>query len=401
MDSPISFQAGNHSGRYSLAQKMKLAFLAPYLSSASGGLAQSVPGLAGALATTGHVSPRIFGVRDKKEREGWRTWGADVRPCSEIGPRAFGWAPSLLHAIAEYQPDIVDVQGLWMYPSLASFRWYGRLRQPYVVTPRGMLDPWALQRSAWKKRIVRWWFEDNHLHGATCLRATSTMEAEHFRAFGLSNPIAVVPNGIDLPLLITRPQEQARPNRILFLSRVHPKKGIDFLLRAWSNLYPSHPDWELIIAGPDEIGYRGQMQTLAEKLRLERVVWHEPVYGEEKSDLYASADLFVLPTHAENFGLVIGEALAHGVPVITTRNAPWHGLETHRCGWWINLSDGALTEAIKEAMRLPNIQRREMGARGRAWVETAFGWPSVGEQMCEVYRWILSGGAPPPSVVVD
>jgi glycosyltransferase involved in cell wall biosynthesis len=380
---------------------MKLALLAPYLSSASGGLSQSVPGLTGALAAIDNVSSRIIGLRDKGEPEGWRTWGADVRPCSEIGPRAFGWAPSLLRAIAEYRPDIVDVQGLWMYPSLASLRWHGRMRQPYVVTPRGMLDPWALQRSAGKKRIARWWFENEHLRKAACLRATSAMEAGHFRSIGLCSPIAIVPNGLNFPTLRAPVKTHGTPNRVLFLSRIHPKKGIDFLLRAWSNLHRSHPDWELVIAGPDEVGYRAEMQKLAEELRLERVFWHKPVFDQEKSDLYASADLFILPTHAENFGLVVGEALAHGVPVITTKNAPWHGLEEHGCGWWIELSDRAVATALSEATRLSTDQRRKMGERGRVWVETAFGWPSIGQQMCEMYQWILGGGARPSFVIVD
>jgi glycosyltransferase involved in cell wall biosynthesis len=380
---------------------MKLVLLAPHLSSASGGLSGCIPGLARALAVTDNVTLRIIGVQDESEAEGWRSWGTDVRPCTEFGPHAFGWAPSLRRALAEYDPDIVDAQGLWMYPSRASLGWHRRTRKPYLITPHGMLDPWARQRSAWKKQIVRWWFEDEHLAGAACLRATSTMEAKHFRAFGLRNPIAVVPNGIDLPPVPTDARERGRLNRILFLSRIHPKKGIDFLLRAWSNLYHSHPDWELVIAGPDEVGHRADMQKLSRELGLERVLWHEPVYENAKLSLYASADLFVLPTHAENFGLVVGEALAHGVPVITTRNAPWHGLEEHRCGWWIDLSDGALTTALSEAIRLSATQRREMGARGRTWVEMAFAWPTVGRQMCEVYQWILGGGAPPSCVMVD
>jgi glycosyltransferase involved in cell wall biosynthesis len=398
---PVSFQTVDQSSRTFSAQEMKLALLTAHLSSASGGLSQSVPGLAGALAATGNVSLRIIGVRDKGEPEDWRSWGTDVRPCAGIGPRAFGWAPSLLRAIAEYRPDIVDVQGLWMYPSLASLRWHGRMRHPYVVTPRGMLDPWALQRSAWKKRIVRWWFEDEHLGKATCLRATSEMEAGHFRSAGFRNPIAIVPNGLNFPTLQTFAERQRIANRVLFLSRIHPKKGIDFLLRAWSNLHRSHPMWELVIAGPDESGHRAEMQKLARELRLERVFWHEPVFGEEKSDLYASGDLFVLPTHAENFGLVVGEALAHGVPVITTKNAPWHGLEEHSCGWWIELSDRAMINALKEAMRLSTVQRREMGARGRAWVKTAFGWPAIGRQMRDVYQWILGGGDRPSFVILD
>ncbi|MGZ9158269.1 MAG: glycosyltransferase [Nitrospira sp.] len=381
---------------------MKIALLTGHLSSASGGLCQCVPGLARALATTGGVSSlRIIGIHDTGDMQAWRSWGTNVRPCAEIGPHAFGWAPELRRALADYEPDIVDAQGLWMYPSLASLWWHRRTQLPYVVTPHGMLDPWAMRKSAWKKQIVRWWFEDEHLRKAACLRATSAMEAGHFRAFGLRNPIAVVPNGIDLPPVQAIVQEPGRLNRVLFLSRIHPKKGLDFLLRAWSNLHRSYSTWELVIAGPDEVGHRAEMQKLAGELRLERVLWHEPIFGKEKLDLYASADLFVLPTHAENFGLVVGEALAHGVPVITTKNAPWCGLEVHRCGWWINLCDQAMTIALSEAMCLPAEQRREMGTRGRVWIERAFAWPAIGRQMLDVYQWVLGGGTPPSFLMVD
>jgi len=218
---------------------------------------------------------------------------------------------------------------------------------------------------------------------------------------GVCYPIAVVPNGIDLHELQPRAEGRATAKRILFLSRIHPKKGIDFLLRCWAKLERSHSDWELVIAGPDEVGHRGKMVKLAEELGVRRVHWLAPVYGSEKSALYRSSDLFVLPTHAENFGLVMGEALAHEVPVITTKNAPWEGLEQHGCGWWTDLSDEALTSALDDAMRLSDETRWQMGARGRAWVDEAFAWPAIGRHMAEVYRWVDGGGAPPASVIVD
>ena len=268
-----------------------------------------------------------------------------------------------------------------------------------MVTPRGMLDPWALRRMAWKKWIVRLWYENEHLRSASCLRATSAMEADHFRAFGLRNPIAVVPNGLELPPLKPRFERHGRLKRLLFVSRIHPKKGLEFLLRAWSRVQRSYADWELVVAGPDEVGHSAQLRMLAEQLEVERVLWLGPVYGREKSALYRSADLFVLPTHAENFGLVVGEALAHEVPVITTKNAPWRGLKEHQCGWWIELNDRTLTETVEEAMGLTEAERRTMGSRGRAWVGRDFAWPAIGRQMVDVYQWVLGGGAPPPCVM--
>jgi glycosyltransferase involved in cell wall biosynthesis len=264
-----------------------------------------------------------------------------------------------------------------------------------------MLDPWALRRSRWKKRIAARLFEDAHLRSAACIRATAHMEAEHVRAYGLRQPIAVVPNGIEIPDISVGRDEPVGYRRIVFLSRIHPKKGIAYLLRSWARLQHSYPDWELVVAGPDEVGHQDAMQALASDLRLERVSWPGPAYGDEREKLYRSADLFVLPTHGENFGLVVAEALAHGVPVITTRHAPWAGLETFGCGWWVELSEGSLTEALSAAMKLPDDERATMGMRGRRWMARDFSWGMIGKSMVDVYEWVLGGGPPPSTVITD
>ena len=198
-----------------------------------------------------------------------------------------------------------------------------------------------------------------------------------------------------------RDRQSSRRKTVLFLSRLHPKKGIDYLLRVWARVSRNAPEWQLVIAGPDELDHRAAMQSLASQLDLHNLVWREAVYGDEKTLLYHSADLFVLPTHAENFGLVVAEALAHEVPVITTTNAPWDGLKRHCCGWWIDLSDEALAMALHEAMSMTDAERRAMGARGRAWMERDFAWPAIAAQMHELYAWVLGGGSPPSFVVTD
>lgn len=377
----------------------KVALLAPMLSPASGGIGVYVPELAKEMSNQG-CDLHILGLSDPDNLGAAAGWGGSVYAHHILPPRAFGFAPKLADTLNLLKPDVVDVQGLWLYSGLANLRHHQRTGTPYVITPHGMLDPWARERSVWKKRLVRTWFEDAHLRAAACLHATADMEAGHFRSFGLRNPIAIVPNGIALPLLLPE-RPVANQRRMLFLSRLHPKKGISLLLRAWAQLEAAYPDWTLIIAGPDEVGHRMDMQTLAQRLGLKRVEWHDAVQGDEKSKLYRSADCFVLPTHAENFGLVVAEALAHEVPVITTRNAPWQGLTQHKCGWWIPLTDRDLLDAMADAMARPAAELHAMGHRGRAWMQRDFGWDKVADSMMTLYEWVATGGARPSFVELD
>lgn len=379
---------------------MKISLITSVLSPAAGGLSAAVPNLSHALVKAGMEDLHVVGIEDPGDPRAADAWGLHVHAHCPVGPNAFGYAPQMMQTLDRLAPDVTDVQGLWTYPSLANLRHHHRFGTPYMVTPHGMLDPWARQRSWWKKKAVRLFFEDAHLARATCLRATAEMEAEHFRSFGLGNPIAIVPNGVDVPHSLPARSSSER-RRLLFLSRIHPKKGIAPLLQAWAAVETVRPEWELVIAGPDEVGHTAEMQTLARSLNLRRVEWRTAVRGEAKSALYRSADCFVLPTHAENFGLVIAEALAHEVPVITTRNAPWEGLHTHKSGWWIDLDEARLRDTLLEATAQTRQDLWEMGARGRNWMKRDFAWDGVAEKMAEVYRWVLEGGKPPEYMYVS
>jgi glycosyltransferase involved in cell wall biosynthesis len=380
---------------------VRTALLANYLSPAAGGLAASVPGMADALSSAPETEVHILGARDPFSPTAWSTWGAHVHPHAQYGLKSFHWTPGLPNTLERLRPDLTDVQGLWTYISLANWRFHKRTSTPYVITPRGMLDPWARRRSSWKKRIVISWFERAHLAGATCFRVTSPMEARHLRDYGLRRPLAIVPNGVEIPPNQARAPRGDAPRRLLFLSRIHPKKGIAYLLRSWDTLHKRYPEWELAIVGPDEVGHTAQMQRYAADMELPRVLWLDAAEGPKKLSLYRDSDLFVLPTHAENFGLVVAEALAAGLPVVTTTNAPWEGLRTNGCGWWVELDDTSLTSALDHAMSLSDAERLEKGARGRQWMKRDFSWASVGRELNGVYRWILGGGPPPACVVTD
>jgi glycosyltransferase involved in cell wall biosynthesis len=309
----------------------------------------------------------------------------------------------LTRAVAENAIDIIHSHGFWLAPNLYAGIAARRQGRPLVLSPRGMLSTWAMTHKPWKRAAARALGYLRALEAVTCFHATSASEAEDIRRLGFRQPIAIVPNGIDLPGADTiRPDNRSGQwRRVVFLSRIHPKKGIPILLRAWRQIEVDFPDWRLVIAGPDEGGHLAAARALSAELRLQRVSFPGPAYGDAKSALYRSADLFVLPTHSENFGLVIGEALAHAVPVITTTGAPWRGLIERRCGWWIDLSEETLVGAMREAMALPREKLAAIGMAGRRWVETCYAWDAVGRATAEVYRWLLASETEPPSVLLD
>lgn len=295
-----------------------------------------------------------------------------------------------LDSICEEQPvDIIHVQGIWSPLVHYACRFSVERNIPYIVTPRGMLEPWALRQKRLKKWLALWWYQKKDLNRAQCIHVTAQAEADSVRKLGVTSRVEVIPNGTEIPESL--PAKHANDKkRVLFLSRIHPKKGLVDLISAWSQVMPS--GWECVIAGTDEDGYASEVQNAIRKYGLEETVrMHPSVDGKEKWDLYRSADLFVLPSHSENFGLVIAEALASGVPVITTVQTPWEELISHRCGWWIEDNASALAVALKQATSTEDIELNEMGTRGRALIQSKYTWPAVAAKLATLYRNVLVG----------
>ncbi len=242
-------------------------------------------------------------------------------------------------------------------------------------------------------------YQKSSLKNAACLHATAKMEADNFRKLGFTNPIAIIPNGIYIPEFpLIRPKfERIEKRKILFLSRIHPKKGIEFLIKAWYRLsFDLRNDWKVEIAGNGEASYIATLQSMINTFGLsDEIQFTGPQFGENKFAAFHNADLFVLPTFSENFGIVVTEALACGVPVITTKGTPWEELNTYNAGWWIDIGVQPLVEALKDAMKLSDEERRAMGKNGRKLVEENYSIEAVAKQMIELYQWILGQGEKP------
>jgi glycosyltransferase involved in cell wall biosynthesis len=263
-----------------------------------------------------------------------------------------------------------------------------------------MLAPGALRYRGWKKRLAWPLYQERDLGAAEVIHVTSTDEARSVRQMGCFQPIAVIPNGVAVPPVVPGPHPLRPRRRALFLSRIHPIKGILTLVSAWAHVRPH--GWELLIAGPDFDGHRAEVEALVRRERLSEVITiSDPVTDDEKWKVFAESDLFVLPTVTENFGIVVAEALASGVPVITTTGAPWEAVATNGCGWWIEPGVEALRSALEEATTMTDSQRHELGRKGRAYVAREFSWQHIAQDMREVYRWMVDGGQAPGSMRLD
>lgn len=320
-----------------------------------------------------------------------------------LGPRRLGVSPKmrrwLKQEVASGRVEIIHNHSLWMMPNVYPGNAVRDSRCRLVVSPRGTLSAWALGRNALQKRIFWRLWQAPTLRAAACFHATAESEYEDIRRLGFRQPVCILPNGIDVPPLEKIPNSGRR--QLLFLGRIHPKKGIDNLLRAWQAVEHRFPDWDLHIAGPDNGGYLAEMQALATQLRLKRVVFVGPLFGEEKLRAYRAASLFVLPTHSENFGMTVAEALAAGTPAIVTKGAPWGGLEKQGAGWWIDIGVDPLVACLEQALATPPKHLAEMGRAGCEWMLRDYSWERIGMQLSAVYRWLLESGGTPPCVRLD
>jgi glycosyltransferase involved in cell wall biosynthesis len=297
---------------------------------------------------------------------------------------------------ADHGVDVIHDHGVWLPANHRSAMLAAARGVPFVLSPRGMLEPWSLAHHRLKKRVAWALYQRRDVRRASLLHATSAMEAENLRRLGFRQPIAIIANGVDVPDLRS-PMPRADQRTALFLSRVHPKKGLLDLVSAWATVRPR--EWRVVIAGPDEGGHEREVRAAIAQAGLESsFAFLGEVSDDAKWSVYRSADLFVLPSYSENFGTVVSEALASGVPVITTRATPWSELETRRCGWWIEPNARALATVLQEATGLDPDARAAMGARGRAFVEERFGWTRIAADMHAAYEWLLSGGTRPSCV---
>ena len=305
----------------------------------------------------------------------------------------FGYSREIENHLKSNRVDLFHGHGLWQLPVHQMSKVARKKKVPYIITPRGMLEPWSLRQGKFKKKIALKLFQYKDLAKATCIHATAPMEVESIRALGFKNPIALIPNGINISEFPAKaPIKLKAPKKILFLSRIHIKKGIENLIDAWALIDENlRKSWKIEIVGNGDISYIASLKNrIAAKNLGIQIEITKPVFGAEKIKLFREASLFVLPTFSENFGIVIAEALASYTPVITTKGTPWQELDSQNCGWWIDIGIEPLKEALLETLYKNESQLSEMGKNGRKLMEEKYSMESVAKQMMKLYEWILT-----------
>jgi poly(glycerol-phosphate) alpha-glucosyltransferase len=386
---------------------MKVAFLTGSLSRQGGGFFPIMQRLSAELTYRG-FQVEALGTEDNDYVVDRPTWGRTrTSAFKPLGPARLSYAPALVAGLRDSNPDLVHLHGIWMAVSAINHRWHLKHGKPYLISAQGMLNRWALQHQHWKKRIAGLLYENRNLRDAACLHATSAQEVEDYRKYGLRNPIAVIPNAVDIPMgpngNAVAPWVDAAPpgSRVLrFIGRLHPKKGLLELLEGWKHARGNRRGWKLVIAGWDEVGHRAELERRIMELQLSNeVTLIGPQFGESKAACLANADAFILPSHSEGLPMAVLEVWAHGLPTIITPE----------CNLPIGFDAGAairiapeptsISAGLETLFAMSDEERTAMGIQGRQLVEASFTWPAIAEQMLGTYRWMLGQGPKPGCVV--
>jgi signal transduction histidine kinase/glycosyltransferase involved in cell wall biosynthesis len=330
-----------------------------------------------------------------------REAGIVVLPSGPLrGPIARGkFSRAMLRKTLGGGIDVMHIHGLWDHLPHAATREARRAGVPYVVRTAGMLEPWALNKGRWKKRLHLMLASAQDLRQARALQATSFAEARNLVELGFGTPVAVVPHGVDFePKASVRRDALAEARwpalkgtrRLLFLGRIDPVKGTMPLAEAFGRVSKDFPDWRLVVAGPDWARHKATFEAaLAARGVLSKTLFVGSVRGEDKRNLLSSCDVFVQPSFQENFGITIAEALAAGRPVITTKATPWQVLPVRGAGWFIDLGAAPLEKALREAMSMDRSTLDHMGSKGPWIIEERSSWPRIARRLSHVYEWVV------------
>lgn len=294
---------------------------------------------------------------------------------------------------------IIHTHNLWNYIPYIAYKQSRKYNIPYIVAIRGALYKWSLEQSKLQKKIAWKLFQKKVLQNASCIHVTEIKEMEAVRALGIKTPIAIVPNGINLEEFGNMKNKtdakqsldlNIAKKYILFMSRIHPKKGLEYLVNAWVKIASQYTEWDLLIVGPQyDKKYMDKIVNIIDSHSLkDRVAFTGMLIGEDRMDAFAASDLFVLSSHTENFGIAIAEAMAAKLPVITTHGTPWEEIEEKDAGWWVKLTQENINKSLYDAISLNDIELKQKGLNGFELIQN-YEWKYQAKKMKKLYEYVL------------
>jgi glycosyltransferase involved in cell wall biosynthesis len=377
---------------------MKIVHIAASLEDEAGGPAYVIPALVKYLSQNGtNASLLTVGPDGSSIEHGfpWRKFSNRWQAVPIL--RKLQGSSRLNAALQAERADIIHNHGLWLMPNIYGSWASSKSGCKLITSVHGMMAPGALHYSRLQKQMFGALFQNRALANSHLFHATSATEVREIRKAGWKQPIALIPLGLTIPNHGSGTEMQ-HSKTILYLGRIHPIKRLGDLVEVWAELAPSHPDWCVKIVGPDEGQEAARLRHMIDERSVPRIEIAKAVFGEEKSKLFCQAGLYVLPSQSENFSLTVAEALAHGVPVVCSKGAPWAGLESENCGWWYDVGIQGLKHALANALNLAPEQRILMGENGRRWMHRDFSVATMAQNMAIAYQWLLNGGTKPEFV---
>lgn len=293
--------------------------------------------------------------------------------------------------LQDLNPDIVHLRGLWRQGSFVSLQWKDRFpSKVLIVQPAGMLEPWARSRNLLAKKLFFHFIESKLFDICDYVHATSTAEAQNLIDLGIpSSKVFVIEEGIPLPPVFHRSNSSNPVKTLLFLSRIHPKKGLELLIDAWALVRPVN--WKCRIVGMGDSSYIRYLRNKMKLLHIsDQLIFEGPLYGESKDYAYQSSHAFILPSYSENFGIAVAEAMSWNLPVITTNQTPWSILTNNNLGWYIEPTINSVSRALFELSLKTDQELINMGSNCRDYVSKKYSWSAIGSKMNKFYDKVFN-----------
>lgn len=394
-------------------QPLTVNFIAANLSRVSMGVFEVTRQLGLNLREKGHQI-NVFGLADEHTEADLPKWNPlQPKSFAPAQPKPLGYSRSYLNALLSTDADIAHLHVIWMYQSAMAYKWHKRFQKPFITTVNGMLDPWAVKNSKFKKKLAYHWYEKSAFSACSCFHVNTVKEYESLRSFGLKNPIAIINNGVSLPdrnkSFKAAPwgNQFAGKKVLLYLSRVHPKKGLANLIDAIAALKkesdPTLNNWVLAIVGCAEGGeHEKQLATQVEQHGLQQYVhFFGQFFHEDMEACYYHSDAYILPSYSEGVPMAALSAWAFGKYSLLTPEC--NLVEGFDAGASLRIETNphSIKSGLQTLFSKTDEELNQLGAGAFEFVNRMFSWQEMARKMSEVYYWVTKKGPRPETIILD